>query len=82
MALSAKMPAFVKEYLRAVFCLPLILVYINDILTTITKRVSNTLHVDDLAKIWNASEHTTTATYRIQEAINGINKRALDGALR
>ena len=51
----------------------LFLVYINDIPTTVTKRVSNTLHADDLA-IWNSSEHTTTATYRIQEAINGINK--------
>ena len=51
----------------------LFLVYINDILTTTTKRVSNTLHADELA-IWNASEHTVTATYRIQEVINGINK--------
>ena len=39
----------------------LFLVYINDILTIITKRVSNTLEADDLA-VWNASEHTTTAT--------------------
>ena len=53
------------------------LVYINDILTTISKRVSNTLHADDLA-VWNASEHTTTATYRIQEAISSINKWTLD----
>ena len=40
----------------------LFLVYINDILTTISKSVSNTLHADDLA-IWNVSEHTATATY-------------------
>ena len=60
------------------FCSPtLFLVYINDILTTLSKRVSNTLHADDLA-IWNASEHTTTATYRIQEAISGISKWTLD----
>ena len=51
----------------------LFLVYINDILTTISKRVPDTLYADDLA-IWNVSEHTTTATYRIQEAIYGINK--------
>ena len=55
----------------------LFLVYSSDILTSITKRVSNTLHEDDLA-IWNASEHTTIAAYRIQEAINGINKWTLD----
>ena len=58
----------------------LFLVCVNNILTTITKRVSNTLRADDLA-IWNASEHTTTATYRIQEAINGINKWTLDWGL-
>ena len=58
----------------------LFLVYINDILTTISKMVSNTLHADDLA-IWNASEHTTTATYRIQEAISGISKWTLDWGL-
>ena len=55
----------------------LFLVYINDILTTASKRVSNTPHADDLA-IWNASVHTTTATYRIQEAISGISKWTLD----
>ena len=54
----------------------LFLVYISDVLTT-TKKVSNTPHADDLA-IWNASEHTTTATYRIQEAINSIKKCTLD----
>ena len=31
--------------------------------------------------IWNASVHTTTATYRIQEAISGINKWTLDWGL-
>ena len=59
----------------------LFLVYINDILTTLSKRVSNTLHADDLA-IWNASEHTTTATYRIQEAISGISKWTLEWGLQ
>ena len=63
-----------KVYLRegvpqgGVLSPTLFLVYINDILTTISKRVSNTLHADDPA-VWNASEHTTTATYRIQKAI-------------
>ena len=59
----------------------LFFVYINDILTTISKRVSNTLHADDLA-IWNVSESTITATYRIQEAINGINKWAQNWGLK
>ena len=53
------------------------LVYINVILTAISKRVLNTLHADDLA-IWNTSEHTTIATYRTQEAISCINKWTLD----
>ena len=81
MALSAKKSVLVKEYHRAVFCSPtLFLVYINGILTTLSKRVSNTLHADDLA-IWNASEHTTTATYRIQETISDISKWTLDWGL-
>ena len=58
----------------------LFLVYINDILTTLSKRVSNTLHADNLA-IWNASEHTTSATYRIQEAVSDISKWTLDWGL-
>ena len=75
-----------KGYLREgvpqgnVLTSTLFLVYINDILTTISKRVSNTLHADCLA-IWNVSEHTTTATYRIQEAINGVNKWTQDWGL-
>ena len=40
----------------------LFLVYINDILTTISKKISNILHADDLA-IWNASENTTWLTW-------------------
>ena len=58
----------------------LFLVYINDILTTLSKRVSNTLHADDLV-IWNTSEHTTSATYRIQEAMSDISKWTLDWGL-
>ena len=54
--------------------------YINDILSTISKRVSNTIHADNLT-IRNASEHTATAAYRIQEAISGINKWTLDWGL-
>ena len=39
------------------------LVYINDALTTIAKRVSNTLRADDLA-ISNASDHRRSKTER------------------
>ena len=38
---------------------------------------SKQIHADGLA-IWNASEHTTTATYRIQEVTNGISKWTQD----
>ena len=62
------------------FCLPLFIVYISDIFTIITKGASNTLHTDDLA-IWNACEHTTTVTYRMQEAIDGVNKWTQDWGL-
>ena len=82
MAFSAKKKSLHREGVPqgGVLSPTLFLVYINDILTTISKRVSNTLHADDLA-IWNASEHTTTATYRIQEAISGISKWTLDWGL-
>ena len=49
----------------------LFLLYINDITDSITKHVSNTLHADDLA-VWTSSEHTSTATYRLQEVVNNI----------
>ena len=62
--IKKKKSAIVKEYLRAVLSPTLFLVYIDYILTTISKRVSNTLHADDLA-VWDVSEYTTTATYRI-----------------
>lgn len=49
----------------------LFLLFINDITDTIRKHVSNSLHADDLAA-WTSSEHTSTATYRLQEVINNI----------
>ena len=33
--------------------------------------MSNTLHADDLA-VWSAADHTTSAAYRIQEAVTRI----------
>ena len=59
----------------------LFLVYINDITTTVPKHVSNTLHADDFA-VWNASEHTTTATHRIQDTVNRVNSWTEKWALK
>ena len=49
----------------------LLLIYINDITQAIPPHVSNTLHADDLA-VWSASEHISTATYRIQQTVKQI----------
>ena len=51
----------------------LFLIYINDITQAIPPHVSNTLHADDLA-VWSASEHISTATYRIQQTVKQIQK--------
>ena len=48
----------------------LFLLYIN-ITTILPRHVSNTLHADDLA-VWSAADHTTSAAYRIQEAVTRI----------
>ena len=58
----------------------LFLIFINDITTAVPKHVSNTLHADDFAA-WCAEEHTTTATYRMQNAINAVCKWTKDWAL-
>ena len=58
----------------------LFLIYINDITNTIPRQVSNTLHTDDLA-VWSASEHTTTAAYRIQESVKKIHQWTDDWGL-
>ena len=47
------------------------LLYINNITTIIPRHVSNTLHADDFA-VWSAADHTTSAAYRIQEAVTRI----------
>ena len=80
MAFSAKKSVFVKEYQRAVFCPPHCSWSTSLISSPVYQRVSNTLHADDLA-IWNASEHTITAAYRIEEAISDISKWTLDWGL-
>ena len=58
----------------------LFLVFINDITECITKHVSNSLHADDLA-VWTASEHSSTANYRLQEVVNNISSWTDDWGL-
>ena len=49
----------------------LFLLYINNITTILPRHVSNTLHADGFA-VWSAADHTTSAAYRIQEAVTRI----------
>ena len=49
----------------------LFLLYINNITTILPSHVSNTLHADGFA-VWSAADHTTSAAYRIQEAVTRI----------
>ena len=55
----------------------LFLVMINDIAKDLTQHVPRTLHADDFAA-WTAAERTATATTRMQEALNTIQKWAND----
>ena len=47
------------------------LLYINNITTILPRHVSNTLHADALV-VWSTADHTTSAAYRIQEAVTRI----------
>ena len=49
----------------------LFLVYINGLVPSLPRCVSNTLHADDLA-IWSSETSAGTATFRIQTAINKV----------
>jgi ribonuclease HI len=49
----------------------LFLVYINDIVSSVPRHVSNTLHADDFA-VWASETSTGTATHRIQTTINRV----------
>ncbi|BFY98463.1 hypothetical protein BsWGS_01503 [Bradybaena similaris] len=55
----------------------LFLIYINDIIKELPSHTPSALHADDLA-IWHASENTSTANLRIQEALDNIAKWATD----
>ena len=43
-------------------------------------RTSNTLHADDLA-VWTSAEHTTTATYIMQNTVNSVSNWAKENCM-
>nr|KAG5688037.1 hypothetical protein BaRGS_003583 [Batillaria attramentaria] len=47
----------------------LFVVFINDISSSLSRHIYRALHADDFA-MWNASESTSSATVRMQEALN------------
>ena len=50
----------------------LFLVFINDILKEMPRKVFGAMYADDLA-LWCTEEHVTTASYRLQEALDILN---------
>ena len=65
---------------RGVISPTLFLLYINNIMTVLSRHVSNTLYADDLA-VWSASEYTSSA-YRIQQAVNKVQQWTNDWCLQ
>nr|KAG5703189.1 hypothetical protein BaRGS_027354 [Batillaria attramentaria] len=61
----------------AVISPTLFVVFINDISSSLSRHISRALHADDFA-MWNASESTSSATVRMQEALNTTSKWATD----
>ena len=53
----------------------LFIIFIDDITDQLTNHISRALHADDLA-IWTSAEQTTTATIRMQTAMNTISNWA------
>ena len=53
----------------------LFIIFIDDITDHLTTHISKALHADDLA-IWTTAEETTTATVRMQTAMNTISNWA------
>ena len=58
----------------------LFLLYINDLTVALPPRTSNTLHADDLAE-WTSAEHTTTATYIMQNTVNNVSNWAKENCM-
>eukprot|EP00745_Piridium_sociabile_P034476 TRINITY_DN59278_c0_g1_i11.p1 TRINITY_DN59278_c0_g1~~TRINITY_DN59278_c0_g1_i11.p1 ORF type:complete len:111 (-),score=33.01 TRINITY_DN59278_c0_g1_i11:30-362(-) len=55
----------------------LFIIFIDDIGSKLSNHISKTIHDDDFAAR-SASEHLTSATYRMQEALNHIATWATD----
>ena len=51
----------------------LFIVFIDDIVNELSRRIAKALHADDLA-IWTSQSHTSTATYLMQEAVDKVFK--------
>jgi len=55
----------------------LFLIFINDIISELPRNVQGAIYADDLV-LWCAEEHITTATYRIQQVLNALEKWTQD----
>ena len=55
----------------------LFLIFIDDIAEKLTNHVHRALHADDFAA-WSAAEHLSTASFRMQEALNHVGNWASD----
>ena len=60
-----------------VISLTLFVVFIKVITTIRSRHICRAVHVDDYV-MWNVSDSTTTATVRMQEALNDTSKQASD----
>ena len=51
----------------------LFLIYVNDIIQNLPKHVKGAIYADDLA-LWCTEESLPTANYRMQEALNSLQR--------
>ena len=49
----------------------LFIIFINDIVADLPKGINAALYADDLV-LWSTEEHSTTATYRMQMALDRL----------
>ena len=49
------------------------LVFINDIMKDMPKKIQGAIYADDLV-LWCSEEHLNTARYRMQEALNVLDR--------
>ena len=64
-----------RESCKEVSSPVLFLLYVIDMVNTLPPTLTNSLHADDLAA-WTSAEHTSTATYVMQETINRVSSWA------